>query len=104
MENVVSTGLIGLSLGSQYAMIAIGFTLIFGIMGVINFMHGGGYVLGGYFAFVLATKLSLPFPVAVAGAALGAAAVGYLVEILSSTNMSTITTRRCSSRLASTSL
>ena len=44
MESFISTGLIGLSLGTQYAMIAIGFTLIFGIMGVINFMHGGGYV------------------------------------------------------------
>jgi branched-chain amino acid transport system permease protein len=82
MESIVSTGLIGLSLGTQYAMIAVGFTLIFGIMGVINFMHGGGYVLGGYFTYALASGLGVPFPVAVVAAAVGTAAVGYLIEVL----------------------
>ena len=61
MDAILSTGLIGISLGAQYAMISIGFPLIFGIMGVINFMHGGGYVLGGYFTFVFAKTLGLPF-------------------------------------------
>ncbi|MBD0316670.1 MAG: branched-chain amino acid ABC transporter permease [Nitrospiraceae bacterium] len=82
MESVVSTGLIGLSLGSQYAMIAVGFTLIFGIMGVINFMHGGGYVLGGYFTYALVSSLGFPFPLAVVAAAIGTAAVGYLIEVI----------------------
>lgn len=82
MDSLISTGLIGLSLGAQYAMIAIGFTLIFGIMGVINFMHGGAYVLGGYIAFMLATGLGLPFPLAVLGAALGTAVLGYFVEVI----------------------
>jgi branched-chain amino acid transport system permease protein len=82
MDSFISTGLIGLSLGTQYAMIAIGFTLIFGIMGVINFMHGGAYVLGGYIAFALAAVLGLPFPIAVLGAALGTAVVGYFIEVL----------------------
>jgi branched-chain amino acid transport system permease protein len=81
MSSLISTGLIGLSLGAQYAMIAIGFTLIFGIMGVINFMHGGGYVLGGYLAFALTHSLGLPFPIAVAGAVIGVAAIGYLIEV-----------------------
>lgn len=40
-------------------MVSIGFTLIFGIMGVINFAHGSGYVLGGYFAYVTAGMLGL---------------------------------------------
>ena len=61
MESLISTGLIGLSLGTQYAMIAIGFTLIFGIMGVINFMHGGGYVIGGYLTYTLVSMVGLPF-------------------------------------------
>ena len=51
MDSIISTGLIGLSLGTQYALICIGFTLIFGILGVINFAHGGFYILGGYFAW-----------------------------------------------------
>jgi len=80
MESAISTGLIGLSLGSQYAMIAIGFTLIFGIMGVINFMHGGGYVIGGYLAFAVSSGMGLPFPIAVIGAAIGTALIGYLIE------------------------
>ncbi len=82
MTSLISTGLIGISLGTQYAMIAIGFTLIFGIMGVINFMHGGAYVLGGYFCYALSHGLGLPFPLAVAGAAGGTALVGYVIEIL----------------------
>ena len=41
MEQLISTGVIGLSLGTEYALISIGFTLIFGIMGVVNFAHGG---------------------------------------------------------------
>lgn len=82
MEAILSTGLIGISLGAQYAMISIGFTLIFGIMGVINFMHGGGYVLGGYFTFVFAKTLGLPFVLAIVAAVVITAAIGYLIEIL----------------------
>lgn len=82
MDAILSTGLIGLSLGAQYAMISIGFTLIFGIMGVINFMHGGGYVLGGYFTFLLAKTVGLPFVVAVLGAVIAVAIIGYLIEVI----------------------
>jgi branched-chain amino acid transport system permease protein len=82
METLISTGVIGLSLGTQYALISIGFTLIFGIMGVVNFAHGGFYVLGGYFAYTLSHTLGLPFVVAVALATLGTAALGYLIEML----------------------
>jgi branched-chain amino acid transport system permease protein len=82
METLISTGVIGLSLGTQYALISIGFTLIFGIMGVVNFAHGGFYVLGGYFAYTLSHTLGLPFVVAVALATVGTAALGYLIEML----------------------
>lgn len=82
MESIISTGLIGLSLGTQYAMIAIGFTLIFGIMGVINFMHGGGYVIGGYLTFTLVSMVGLPFWIAVIAAAIGTGIIGYFIEVL----------------------
>jgi len=49
---------------------------------VINFMHGGGYVLGGYFTYALASGLGVPFPIAVVAAALGTAALGYVIEVL----------------------
>jgi branched-chain amino acid transport system permease protein len=82
LEGFISAGVIGLSLGTQYALISIGFTLIFGIMGVVNFAHGGFYVLGGYFAFTLSHSLGLPYPLALILAALATGAVGYVIEFL----------------------
>lgn len=80
MEGILATGLIGISLGGQYALLAVGFTLIFGILGVVNFAHGGFYVLGGYLAYCGVSMLGLPYVVAVLLAALGTAALGFLFE------------------------
>ena len=51
MEVFLQAATIGMSLGAQYALLALGFTLIFGILGVVNFSHGGFYMLGGYVAY-----------------------------------------------------
>jgi ABC-type branched-subunit amino acid transport system permease subunit len=45
MQQVIANGLY---LGAQYALIALGLTLIFGLMNVLNFAHGQMYVLGGF--------------------------------------------------------
>jgi branched-chain amino acid transport system permease protein len=82
MGSLISTGLIGLSMGTQYALISIGFTLIFGIMGVVNFAHGGFYILGGYLAFTFSHSLGLPYVAAVALAVLSTAALGYVIEMV----------------------
>ena len=82
MDSFISSGLIGLSLGAQYALLALGFTLIFGILGVINFAHGGFYLLGGYVAYVCAELYGIPYPIAVVCAALATAVLGYLFELL----------------------
>jgi branched-chain amino acid transport system permease protein len=82
MESIISTGVIGLSLGTQYALISIGFTLIFGIMGVVNFAHGGFYILGGYLAFTLSHALGIPFVAAVLLATIVTGILGYVVEVL----------------------
>ncbi|HVY42517.1 MAG TPA: branched-chain amino acid ABC transporter permease [Hyphomicrobiaceae bacterium] len=82
MESIVATGLIGISLGAQYALLALGFTLIFGVLGVINFAHGAFYVLGGYLAYAAVHHLGVPYALAVVLAALGTAALGYLFEML----------------------
>ncbi|MGE8163805.1 branched-chain amino acid ABC transporter permease [Paraburkholderia sp. NPDC080076] len=82
MESLISTGLIGLSMGTQYALISIGFTLIFGILGVINFAHGGFYILGGYFAFTLTQSLGFPYFVAVLLATIGTGVLGYFIEFV----------------------
>jgi branched-chain amino acid transport system permease protein len=80
MVTFLSAGMIGLSMGAQYALIAIGFTLIFGILGVVNFAHGGFYVLGGYLAYSLSHALGVPFVAAVVLATMATAAIGYIVE------------------------
>ena len=80
MESFIATGLIGISLGTQYTLLALGFTLIFGILGVVNFAHGGFYVMGGYVAYYCNVILGLPYPVAVLMAMLSMAALGWLFE------------------------
>lgn len=80
MEGIVSTGLIGLSLGTQYALLSLGFTLIFGILSVINFSHGGFYIIGGYVAYSVVHLAGLPFALAVLVATLVCAVLGYAVE------------------------
>lgn len=82
MESVIAAGVNGLTLGTQYALISIGFTLIFSIMGVVNFAHGGFYILGGYFAFSLSHSLGLPFVVAVLLATVATGVIGYAIQAL----------------------
>jgi branched-chain amino acid transport system permease protein len=82
LEGFVASGLIGISLGAQYALLALGFTLIFGILGVINFAHGGFYVFGGYLAYAAVHYLGVPYVLAVIAAALVSAVVGYVFELV----------------------
>lgn len=81
MDGVITTGIIGLSLGAQYALLALGFTLIFGILGVINFAHGGFYVLGGYCAYAAVTFLGAPYALAVVVAVLVTGGLGCILEL-----------------------
>jgi len=50
-----------LAQGSLYAMIAVGYTMVYGILGFINFAHGEVFMLGGYIAFYAATVFLLPW-------------------------------------------
>lgn len=82
MHGIISAGIIGIGLGAQYALLALGFTLIFGVLGVVNFAHGGFYVLGGYVAYWAVSSAGLPYPVAVLAAVVATAALGYLFELV----------------------
>jgi branched-chain amino acid transport system permease protein len=77
MEQVIANGLY---LGAQYALIALGLTLIFALMNVLNFAHGQMYVLGGFVTYVVYGQLGLPFPVAVVASGVTLAVVGALIE------------------------
>jgi branched-chain amino acid transport system permease protein len=81
MAEFIQASIIGVSLGAQYALLALGFTLVFGILGVVNFAHGGFYMLGGYIAYACVSRLGLPYPLAVLVAVLATAALGYVFEL-----------------------
>ena len=57
-----------LSLGSLYALIAIGYTMVYGILRLINFAHGDVFMIGGYLAFSAVTAFMMPWWVAVIAA------------------------------------
>ena len=81
MGELVQTTIGGLTLGAQYALMALGFSLAFGILRVINFAHGAFYVVGGYLAYWVTTELGLPYVLGVVVAVLGTAAIGYAFEL-----------------------
>jgi len=77
MEQIIVNGLY---LGAQYALIALGLTLIFSLMNVLNFAHGQMYVLGGFITYTVVAQFELPFIVGLFFSALVLALVGALVE------------------------
>lgn len=70
----------GLILGMLYMLMAVGFTMAFGIMRVVNFAHGEFYMVGAYGAFFLVTAWGVPFLPALVGAGLATAALGAVLE------------------------
>ena len=77
MEQVLVNGVY---LGAQYALIALGLTLIFALMNVLNFAHGQLYVLGGFVTYTIYGQLGLPYVTALFATALSLAIVGALLE------------------------
>jgi branched-chain amino acid transport system permease protein len=86
----------GLSIGSVYAIFALGYTLVFSILGIINFAHGAIFTLGAYFTYVLIggafgfngllanamLPMKLPFAVAIVLSSILSGCVSVLVERL----------------------
>jgi branched-chain amino acid transport system permease protein len=70
----------GLSIGSVYALMAVGYSLVYSIMNFSNFAHGGVIMLGAYFGFFGLTLLKLPFAAAFLLASIGTLLVAILVE------------------------
>jgi len=71
-----------ISLGSVYALFALGFTLVFGILGVINLSHGGIFMLGAYAALLLISQFDLPLWIALPAAMVFSGLVGLLIDVL----------------------
>ena len=88
LPQIIQQGFNGLSLGAIYALIAIGYTMVYGIIGMINFAHGEIYMIGAYVGLVTLTAVgtqgSVPLPLLIGLMLVAAMAVtalyGYSVE------------------------
>lgn len=70
----------GLTLGSTYAVIAIGYTLVFGVLTIINMAHGEIFMFGAFIGLMLVTQAGCNLFVALIGAMVGGAVLGFLLE------------------------
>ncbi len=77
MEQILANGLY---LGAQYALIALGLTLIFSLMNVLNFAHGQMYVFGGFVTYTVVVQWGLPFIAGLFVSAFILAVIGALIE------------------------
>lgn len=66
MEAFLQNCLNGISIGSSYALIAIGYTMVYGILRLINFAHGDIFMMAGYFMIIAMTNFMLPWYISVA--------------------------------------
>ena len=70
----------GIILGSTYALIALGYTMVYGIIELINFAHGEIYMFGAFVGLILVTTLKVPFVLAFLLAMAAGALLGVTVE------------------------
>ncbi len=72
----------GLTLGVIYALIAVGYTMVYGVIELINFAHGEIYMLGAFFCVTFISSLGLGFYSAILLAMLCCAALGILIDYI----------------------
>ena len=70
----------GVALGSVYSLVALGLTLVYGVLKVPNFAHGALYTAGAYVSYVALDSLELPYAVALVGAMVIVAAIAALMQ------------------------
>lgn len=70
----------GLSLGSIYALLALGYTMVYGIIKLINFAHGDIYMLGAFWGYYSINVFHFNFVLALFSAMLVCAVIGVIIE------------------------
>jgi neutral amino acid transport system permease protein len=80
LHDVAQTGLNGLSLGSVYALGAVGLTLVYGILKLVNFAHGDFLTFGAYMAYLMNVTWGMPIVLAVLFGMAATALLGVLFE------------------------
>lgn len=80
MEQLIQQAVNGISLGSIYALIALGYTMVYGIINLINFAHGEVLMIGAYIGLYLTSILKLPFFLALVLAMVLSGVLGIVIE------------------------
>ena len=90
MHELIQTTVNGVTTGMLYALVALGYTMVYGILKLLNFAHGDVYMVGAYIGYFVIqwfggpTALVIPVPVLIAimflVAALGTGVLGVLME------------------------
>jgi branched-chain amino acid transport system permease protein len=80
MDQLIQQLVNGVSLGSIYALIALGYTMVYGIINLINFAHGDIYMVGAYVGFALTTFFHLGFFPALIISMVVCALLGVIIE------------------------
>ncbi len=70
----------GVSLGSVYAIIALGYTMVYGIAKMLNFAHGDVIMVGAYITFIAMNSMGLPIPLAILLSIIVCTALGIIIE------------------------
>lgn len=70
----------GVSLGSVYAIIALGYTMVYGIAKMLNFAHGDVIMVGSYVAFVAINNMGLPIPISILLSVIVCTVLGVVIE------------------------
>ena len=78
--NVAQQIINGLVLGSGYACIALGWTILLGVARLVNFAHGQLYMLGAFVTWYAMTRLGMPYPLAILAAIVALAVLGALMQ------------------------
>ncbi len=82
MVYIFQQALNALQLGSIYALIALGYTMVYGILTMINFAHGDLFMIGAFFCFLIAFYLKLSFVPTLLLTMMGVAFLGVVIERL----------------------
>jgi neutral amino acid transport system permease protein len=82
LHDVAQTGLTGLSLGAIYALGAVGLTLVYGILKLVNFAHGDFLTFGAYMAYLVNVTWGLPLALAVVMAMIATAVLAVFFELI----------------------
>jgi branched-chain amino acid transport system permease protein len=80
MVYILQQALNAMQLGSIYALIALGYTMVYGILTMINFAHGDLFMVGAFFCFIAATVFKLPFIPTMLFSMLGVGLLGVFIE------------------------